>query len=73
LTFALAQQERIAVSRIGKIDGFEDFGASTLDFGMIESEVARTESDFILDRGSEDLMVGVLENVADFLRGLGRP
>src|SRR5216684_3906650 len=46
LTFTLAQQERIAVSRIGKIDGFEDFGASTLDFGMIESEVARTESDF---------------------------
>src|SRR6266852_9470214 len=73
LTFTLAQQERIAVSRLGKIDGFEDFGASTLDFGVIESEVARTESDFILDRGSEDLMVVVLDNVADFLFGLGRP
>src|SRR6266851_60920 len=73
LTFTFAQQERIAVSRTGKIDGFEDFGASTLDFGVIESEVARTESDFILDRGGEDLMVGILEHVADFLRGLGRP
>src|SRR6266849_2323424 len=73
LTFTFAHQERIAVSRIGKIDGFEDFGASTLDFGVIESEVARTESDFILDSGSEDLMVGILEHVADFLRGLGRP
>src|SRR5713226_8224930 len=73
LTFALAQQERIAVSRIGKIDGFEDFGASTLDFGVIESEVAWTESNFILDGGGEDLMVGDQENVADFLRGLGGP
>ena len=72
LALALAEQERIALALVLKADGFERLVASTLNFISRQTEIARTERDFVFHRRGENLMVGILENVRDFARRLRR-
>ena len=68
LALALAQQEGIERARILKPHCAQHLFASPLNFIRRKVEVARPEGDLVLDCGGEDLMVGVLENVADLAR-----
>src|SRR5690242_20388193 len=50
----------------------QHFLAALLDLALAQIEIARTEGDLVSDRGGEDLMVGVLKDVAGLCRGFGR-
>ena len=72
LALALAEQEWIERARILKSDRAQHLVASALNLVRREVEVARTEGDLVLDGRGENLMVGVLEDVADLGGGFGR-
>ena len=73
LTLPFAEQKRIAGAFIFEAHRRQHLGASRFDLRGREAEIARPEFHFGLDRVGENLMVGILEDVADFARGLGRP
>src|SRR5947208_4994160 len=63
---ALVEQERIRVALV-ELDGRERLGHTRLHLGGREAEVARPEGHLIGDGRGEELMIRILEDVADAL------
>src|SRR5207244_13226667 len=64
LANALVEQERVGLA-LAEADGGERLFHPRFDRGRRESQVSRAEGDLLLDAGGEELMVGILEDVAD--------
>jgi len=73
LPLPLAEQKRIGSALVVEPDRMKNLGAARLDFSFVVPEVARTKFHFGLNRIGENLMVGILEDVADLARSLGGP
>lgn len=63
--FADAELGRIARAGVGQADGSQGLRHTAADFIEAEAGVERSEGDVVLDRGAEELVVGVLKQQSD--------
>ena len=49
------------MAELGKVVASQEFLKSLMEFFLTQTHILKPEGDLILDRGSEELIIGVLE------------
>ena len=57
---AFAQFMGRLVAELGKVVASQEFLKSLMEFCLTQTHILKPEGDLILDRGSEELVIGVL-------------